>query len=296
MVKHLINTKNLSKENIIKIIDDAINYLNNKNIQNSLHGKLIATMFFENSTRTLSSFEIAINRLGGTAIKLDTSRSSISKGESVLDTAINIDSMSIDGLIIRHKDSGIIEHLTKHIKTPIINGGDGINAHPTQALLDAMSIILHFKSRNQTIDGKKIAIVGDIINSRVASSNIDLFTKIGMEVILVAPPHFQPITNKLKQATFIEEVIDDIDVIISLRTQIERHDKQIYASLKDYAFKYCITKKLIKNKDIIILHPGPVNRNIDIDDEVLNDERCKVSSQVLNGVYIRMSVLKNIIG
>lgn len=252
-------------------------------------------MFFENSTRTLSSFEMAIKNLGGKVIKLDTYKSSMSKGESIEDTAININSMKIDGLIIRHKYSGILQHLAKYITCPMINAGDGLNAHPTQALLDAMTIKLHFDNKKQTMKGKKIAIIGDIINSRVASSGIDLFNKLEMEVILVSPPHFQTVSNKIKKVTFIEDIIDEVDVIMCLRTQIERHNNQIYASLKDYASKYCITKELIKDKDIIILHPGPVNRNIDIEVSLLEDKRCKILSQVLSGVYIRMSVLNKFI-
>lgn len=173
----------------------------------------------------------------------------------------------------------------------IINGGDGAHAHPTQALLDLLTLKEHFGNDVENLKGKKIAIVGDIKNSRVANSNIELLTRFGMEVILVAPPHFLPPTN-LYTTTYLREIAKEVDVFMSLRTQTERHDKQIYGSLKDYASQYCITPEILGDRDVIVLHPGPVHRNIDIDDEVLKDPRCKVLEQVTNGVCVRMAVLE----
>ena len=291
MLRHLIDTTDLDKNDIEIIIKQAIEYKNSINLNLKLKNKIVATIFFENSTRTLSSFEIAIKKLGGKAMKLDIPTSSTKKGESIADTIANINAMKPDAIIIRHKNAGAGNYLAKYVSCPIINGGDGAHAHPTQALLDAMTMKLHFKN----LEGKKIAIVGDIINSRVASSGLNLFTRLGMEVILVSPPHFQTTYKNVRKATFIDEVIDEVDVIMSLRTQTERHNNQIYGSLKDYGFKYCITKNLIKERDIIILHPGPVHRNIDIDDEVLKDPRCKVLDQVQNGIYMRAAILDKFI-
>lgn len=293
MTKHLISTKDLSLNDINEILDEAISY-QNKIPNNTLENKLITTIFFENSTRTLSSFEIAVKRLGGKVVRLDISKSSTLKGETIADTAANINAMCPNAIIIRHKNAGAGYYLAKYVSCPIINGGDGAHAHPTQALLDAMTMKLHFGN----LEGKKIAIIGDVMNSRVATSGIDIFIRLGMKVFLVAPPHFQSLINEnenLKKVTFIKEVIDNIDAIMSLRTQTERHDYQIYGSLKDYASKYCITKDLIGDRNIIILHPGPVHRNIDIDDEMLKDSRCKVLTQVSNGVFIRMAILNRFI-
>lgn len=290
MLQHLISTQDLDLESINSIIDKAIQYKQSNEISQTLLDKLIITIFFENSTRTLSSFEIAAKRLGAKVVRLDVHKSSTSKGETIADTASNINAMSPNAIIIRHSNAGAGNYLAKYVTCPIINGGDGAHAHPTQALLDAMTMKLHFGS----LDGKRIAIVGDIINSRVATSGIELFRRLGMKVILVAPPHFQSLIDEsenLKKVDNIKKCIDECDVIMSLRTQTERHNYQIYSSLKDYASLFCITKEIVGNRDIIILHPGPVHRNIDIDDEMLKDSRCKVLDQVSNGVYLRMAVL-----
>ena len=291
MSKHLLSTKDLDLDDISAILDEAIALKNAPKIPPALEGKLVATIFFENSTRTLSSFEIAVRRLGGRVVRLDISKSSTAKGESIADTAANINAMNPNAIIIRHSEAGAGDYLARYVSCPIINGGDGAHAHPSQALLDAMTMKLHFGD----LCGKKIAIVGDIVSSRVATSGIDLFRRLGMSVVLVAPPHFQSLIKEesnLKKCGSLEEVLDSVDVIMSLRTQTERHNYQIYGSLKDYASKFCITRELIGERDIIILHPGPVHRNIDIDDEMLKDERSKVLTQVSNGVFVRMAILK----
>lgn len=293
MIKHLISTKDLSIDDINEILDEAIKY-KKKIPHNTLKNKLVTTIFFENSTRTLSSFEIAAKRLGAKVVRLDISKSSTSKGESMADTAANINAMNPNAIIIRHKHAGAGNYLAKYVSCPIINGGDGAHAHPTQALLDTMTMKLHFGD----LKGKSIAIVGDIVNSRVATSGIDIFRRLGMKVILVAPPHFQSLFKESKnliKTDNIHSIIDKVNMIMSLRTQTERHNYQIYSSLKDYASRFCITKELIGNRDIIVLHPGPVHRNIDIDDDMLKDSRSKVLSQVSNGVYIRMAILNRLI-
>ncbi|MRI58688.1 MAG: aspartate carbamoyltransferase [Epsilonproteobacteria bacterium] len=289
MAQHLITTKDLSNQEIEDLFTKAASYLHEPP-KKVLQDKLIITIFFENSTRTRSSFEVAAKNLGAEVVSLDVSKSSTSKGETLFDTAANLDAMGPHAIVVRHKSAGVPYILSKHVTCSLINGGDGAHAHPTQALLDLFTLKRHLKD----LKGKKIAIVGDIKNSRVANSNIELLTRFGMEVILVAPPHFLPQTH-LRTHYRLQEVIDEVDAIMSLRTQTERHKFPQYASLKDYGSDYCITKELIKDKDLIILHPGPVHRNIDISDEVLADPRCKVLEQVKNGVAVRMAVLEKLI-
>lgn len=288
-MKHLIRTDDFTTNEIESILEDARLFSDGR-FDRILKDKIIITLFFENSTRTRSSFEIAAKRLGAEIVHLDVANSSTKKGETLVDTAMNLDAMGPHAIIVRHQNSGVPKILSNHTKASIINAGDGAHAHPTQALLDLFTLKKHFGD----VKGKKIAIVGDIKNSRVANSNIELLTRFGMEVILVAPPQFLPKTN-LRTTHFLNEIIDEVDAIMSLRTQTERHSSQTYASLKDYASDFCITTELVGDRDIILLHPGPVHRNIDICDALLADERCKVLEQVSNGVAIRMAVLKKLI-
>ncbi len=288
-MRHLIRTDDFSTEQIKTVLDDAKRFSSGI-FDPILREKIIITLFFENSTRTKSSFEIAAKRLGAEVVHLDVQKSSTQKGESLVDTAANLDAMGPHAMIVRHAHAGVPNILSQHTNASIINAGDGAHAHPTQALLDLYTLKSHFGE----VKGKKIAIVGDIKNSRVANSNIELLTRFGMEITLVAPPHFLPETS-LKTTHSIHDVIDNVDAIMSLRTQTERHSHQTYGSLKDYASDFCITKKLIGSRNIVVLHPGPVHRNIDIDDAMLGDTRCKVLEQVQNGVSIRMAVLKALI-
>ena len=286
---HMIRTDDFTIQEIEAILADAKKFSTGA-FERILKDKIIITLFFENSTRTKSSFEIAAKRLGAEIVHLDVSQSSTKKGETLVDTAMNLDAMGPHAIVVRHQNSGVPQILSKHTKASILNAGDGAHAHPSQALLDLYTLKEHFGD----LKGKKIAIVGDIKNSRVANSNIELLSRFGMEVILVAPPHFLPKTS-LKTTHFLSEIIDDVDAIMSLRTQTERHSSQNYASLKDYASDFCITEELLGDRDIILLHPGPVHRNIDISDALLNDNRCKVLDQVSNGVNIRMAILKKLI-
>jgi aspartate carbamoyltransferase catalytic subunit len=288
-MKHLIRTDDFTVEEIEEILSDAARFSDSK-FDRILQDKIIITLFFENSTRTKSSFEIAAKKLGAEIVHLDVAKSSTKKGETLVDTAMNLDAMNPHAIIVRHQNSGVPKILSNHTKASIINAGDGAHAHPTQALLDLFTLKEHFGD----VKGKKIAIVGDIKNSRVANSNIELLSRFGMEVILVAPPHFLPKTH-LKTTHYLKDIIDEVDAIMSLRTQTERHSSQSYASLKDYASDFCITSELVGDRDIILLHPGPVHRNIDICDKLLADERCKVLQQVSNGVYVRMAVLKKLV-
>lgn len=288
-MRHLIRTDDFTLDQINEVLKDAALFSDGR-FDPLLREKIIITLFFENSTRTKSSFEIAAKRLGAQVIHLDVQKSSTQKGESLIDTAANLDAMGPHAMIVRHAHAGVPHTLAQHTNAAIINAGDGAHAHPTQALLDLFTLKQHFGN----VAGKKIAIVGDIKNSRVANSNIELLQRFGMDITLVAPPHFLP-TTTLKTTHNIHDVLDNVDAIMSLRTQTERHSHQTYGSLKDYASDFCITKKMVQNRDIIIMHPGPVHRNIDIDDAMLNDPRCKVLEQVKNGVSIRMAVLKALI-
>ncbi len=289
-MKHLINTADFDTNEIQALFERAKKFKEGY-IVKTLEDKLVITIFFENSTRTRSSFEVAAKRLGAEVVSLDVSKSSSSKGETLFDTAANLDAMEPNAIVVRHQNAGVPKILSNYVTCPIVNGGDGAHAHPTQALLDLFTILEHFPDPK----GKKIAIVGDIKNSRVANSNIELLARFGLDITLVAPPHFMPRIKAYRKTHYLHEVIDDVDIIMSLRTQTERHTNQIYASLKDYATDFCITKALIGDRDIMIMHPGPVNRNIDIDDAMLADPRCKVLEQVKNGVFVRMAVLETLI-
>ncbi|MFK5936954.1 MAG: aspartate carbamoyltransferase catalytic subunit [Sulfurimonas sp.] len=288
-MQHLIRTDDFTIEEIETILEDAKSFSDGR-YDRILQDKIIITLFFENSTRTKSSFEIAAKRLGADIVHLDVAKSSTKKGETLVDTAMNLDAMGPHAIIVRHQNAGVPKILSNYTNAVILNAGDGAHAHPTQALLDLYTLRQHFKD----VSGKKIAIVGDIKNSRVANSNIELLSRFGMEVILVAPPHFLPKTS-LRTTNYLAEIIDEVDAIMSLRTQTERHSSQNYASLKDYASDFCITEELVGHRDIILLHPGPVHRNIDICDALLADERCKVLEQVSNGVNIRMAILKKLL-
>jgi len=289
MSKHLTHTKDLTKKEILQIFTYAQNYLNDKKTDD-LNAKLIINVFFENSTRTRSSFEIAAKRLGADVVNLDIARSSTAKGETLFDTAANLDAMGPNAIVVRHHRAGVPKILSKYVNCSIINAGDGAHQHPTQGLLDLFTLLQSWGD----IKGKKIAIIGDIKNSRVANSDIELFKRFKAEVLLVAPPHFLPKTD-IPSTYNLKEAVEWADALIALRTQTERHSQPTFSSLKDYAANFQITKNLIKDKNILIMHPGPVHRNIDISDEVLADKRCLVLKQVKNGVAVRMGILKYLI-
>jgi len=286
-MQHLVDTNDFSDTQIAQLLTDAKNFKTHYPPQ-LLHDKLLITLFFEASTRTRSAFEVAAKRLGASIVHLDPSRSSAKKGESLEDTFANLCAMEPDGVIIRHAENDTPKLLADMQTTPVINAGAGNYAHPTQALLDLFTMVEHFDG---DVKGKTIAIVGDIANSRVASSGIRLMKRMGMNVLLVAPKAFMPQTD-LPQYENLEEVLDKVDVIMSLRAQLERHETELFENYEKYAKQYCITKERMKDRDILLLHPGPVMRNIDISDEMLADPRCKVLTQVKNGVFIRMAILK----
>ena len=290
-MQHLIRTSDFTKEEILDIFNDARVFLDFKPCD-ILKGKIIVTLFFENSTRTRSSFEIAAKRLGAEVVNLDVGTSSTKKGETMYDTVANINAMKPDAIIIRHSECGLPESLIGYVDCPIINAGDGRHSHPTQAFLDLFTIYEYFGGKTE---GKKIAIVGDVRNSRVSGSNRRLLPRFGIDVNLVAPDCFKYEGNEFKQFSTVNEVIDDMDIIMSLRSQLERHNITYFESLQEYARDFCITTELMERKDFLLLHPGPVNRNIDITDDALKHPRCKVLEQVTNGVAIRAAILKKLI-
>jgi aspartate carbamoyltransferase catalytic subunit len=285
-MQHLVDTNNFSDKQIADLLHDAKTFKAQRPPQ-LLHDKLLITLFFEASTRTRSSFEVAAKRLGAAVVHLDPSRSSAKKGESLEDTFANLCAMEPDGVIIRHVENKAPQMLANMQITSVINAGAGNYAHPTQALLDLFTMIEHFGE----IKGKTIAIVGDIVSSRVASSGIRLFTRMGMHVILVAPKPFMP-ESDLPQYENLEDVLDKVDIIMSLRAQLERHSSPLFDNYNEYARHYCINHDRLGERDILVMHPGPVMRNIDISDAMLVDPRCKVLTQVKNGVFMRMAILK----
>jgi len=291
-MQHLVDTNDLTDLQIQNLLSDAKSFKAHRPSQ-LLHDKLLITLFFEASTRTRSSFEVAAKRLGASVVHLDPSRSSAKKGESLEDTFANLCAMEPDAAIIRHAKNETPKMLADMQMTPVINAGAGNYAHPTQALLDLFTLVEHFDGK---IEGKTIAIVGDIVNSRVASSGIRLFTRMGMNVVLVAPEQFMPenqtMRQELQKYKNLEDVMDKVDVIMSLRAQLERHETELFENYDDYAKQYCITSERMGDRNIMLMHPAPVMRNIDISDQMLADPRCKVLVQVKNGVFMRMAILK----
>lgn len=293
-MQHLVDINDFNNTQLIELMDNARAF-KREMPPKILKKKLIITLFFENSTRTRSSFEVAAKRLGISVVHLDPSKSSTNKGESLEDTFENLVAMEPDAVIIRHEFNNTPKKLANKELTPIINAGAGNNAHPTQALLDCFTMMEHFGvQKPEELKGKRVAIVGDIVSSRVAASGIRLFTRLGLEVILVAPKPFMP-DNNLPKYENLDDIIDNVDIIMSLRAQLERHKAPIFEDYNEYAKEYCINHRRMGQRNILLLHPGPVMRNIDISDEMLKDKRCKVLEQVKNGVYVRMAILKLIL-
>lgn len=294
---HLLGIKDLQPDDIRLILDTARRFKDvlQRPVKKvpSLRDVTIVNLFFENSTRTRISFELAEKRLSADVLNFTTSASSVAKGETMLDTVNNILSMKVDMVVLRHSASGAPHFLAKHIPAAIINAGDGINEHPTQALLDALSII----EATGGLDGRKIAIIGDIMHSRVALSNIYLLTKMGAEVTVAGPPTLIP--KYIKEAfgvnvTYhVKEALDWCDVANVLRIQLERQNQPLFSSLREYSIAYGISRKLLDSlkKKIVIMHPGPINRGVELDSDVANGNESIILQQVENGVAVRMAVL-----
>ena len=295
--KHLLGIKDLNKDDISLILQTAEQFKEvlQRPIKKvpSLRDVTIVNLFFENSTRTRISFELAEKRLSADTINFTSSGSSVSKGETLLDTVNNILSMKVDMVVMRHSASGAPHFLAKHIPAAIINAGDGINEHPTQALLDAFSI----KEKTGTLEGKKIAIIGDIMHSRVAQSNIYLLGKMGAEVTVCGPPTLIP--KYIKEALGVQvsynlkKTLEWCDVANVLRIQLERQNQVLFSSLREYNLVYGIKRQMLDElkKDIVIMHPGPINRGVEIDSDVADSRQSIILQQVENGVAVRMAVL-----
>ncbi|MEN9949306.1 MAG: hypothetical protein RLY85_58 [Bacteroidota bacterium] len=295
--KHLLGIRDLIPQDIQLILDTAKQFKEvlQRPIKKvpSLRDITIVNLFYENSTRTRISFELAEKRLSADTINFSASGSSVSKGETLLDTVNNILSMKVDMVVMRHSATGAPHFLSKHIPAAIVNAGDGINEHPTQALLDALSIT----EKLGDLKGKKVAIIGDIMHSRVALSNIYLLSKMGAEITLAGPPTLIP--KYIKEAfgvnvTYnIREALAWCDVANVLRIQLERQNQVLFSSLREYNQAYGITKALLNEiqRDILIMHPGPINRGVELDSDVADSGQSIILDQVENGVAVRMAVL-----
>jgi aspartate carbamoyltransferase catalytic subunit len=295
--RHLLGIKDLTPADISLLLDTAKQFKEvlQRPIKKvpSLRDVTIVNLFYENSTRTRISFELAEKRLSADTINFSASGSSVSKGETLLDTVNNILSMKVDMVVMRHSASGAPHFLAKHIPASIINAGDGINEHPTQALLDAFSIIEKFG----TLKGTRVAIIGDIMHSRVAQSNIYLLTKMGAEVVVCGPPTLIP--KYIDQAFNVRveynlrKALEWCDVANVLRIQLERQNQVLFSSLREYSLVYGINKRILDSleKKITIMHPGPINRGVELDSDVADSDQSIILQQVENGVAVRMAVL-----
>ncbi|MFM1857615.1 MAG: hypothetical protein RLZ05_675 [Bacteroidota bacterium] len=295
--KHLLGIKNLTPQDISLILSTAEQFKEvlQRPVKKvpSLREVTIVNLFYENSTRTRISFELAEKRLSADTINFATSSSSAAKGETLLDTVNNILSMKVDMVVMRHSASGAPHFLAEHIPAAIVNAGDGINEHPTQALLDAFSI----KEKTGTLEGRKVALIGDILHSRVAQSNIYLLKKMGAEVLVCGPPTLIPkhIGEALGvQVSYnLKETLEWCDVANVLRIQLERQNQVLFSSLREYNLAYGISKELLDSlkKQIVIMHPGPINRGVELNSDVADSDQSIILQQVENGVAVRMAVL-----
>lgn len=295
-VKHLLGIKDLTPGDIDLILRTADNFKDvlQRPIKKvpTLRDTTIVNLFYENSTRTRISFELAEKRLSADTINFTASGSSVSKGETLIDTVNNILSMKVDMVVMRHSASGAPHFLAQHINASIVNAGDGINEHPTQALLDAFSI----RERLGGLKGKKVALLGDIMHSRVALSNIYLLTKMGAKVTVCGPPTLIPKhIEKLGVLVSynVRETLEWCDVANVLRIQLERQNKPLFSTLREYALYYGVNKALLDSlkKEIVIMHPGPINRGVELNSDVADSKNSIILDQVQNGVAVRMAVL-----
>ena len=294
--RHLLGIKYITPDDIDLIFEttDQFKEVINRPIKKvpSLRDVTIANLFFENSTRTRISFELAERRLSADTINFSASSSSVSKGETLLDTVNNILSMKVDMVVMRHPAPGAHMYLSKHITANIINAGDGTHEHPTQALLDAYSI----KERLGSVRGKKVVIIGDIKHSRVALSNIYCLNKLGAEVKLCGPPtlmpkHIESLGVKVEHN--LKKALEWCDVANVLRIQLERQQTKYFPSLREYSMYYGLTREVLNSlsKPIVIMHPGPINRGVEISSDIADSEHSIILKQVENGVAVRMAVL-----
>ncbi len=300
--KDLLGIAELTTEEIELILETAETFrdVSTRQIKKvpTLRGKTVINLFFEASTRTRTSFEIAAKRLSADAINISASTSSVVKGETLVDTALNLQAMAPDAIVIRHGSSGAPRQIAAIVKASVINAGDGAHEHPTQALLDALTI-RHHKGR---LAGLKVAIIGDILHSRVARSNIQLLTKMGAEVVLAGPRTLLPLgiertiparSGSVRFAASVDEAVRDADVIMTLRIQLERQAGGFFPSLREYSTRFGLNRRRLElaKSDVIVLHPGPINRGIEIDSDIADGPSSVILDQVENGVAVRMAIL-----
>ena len=296
MKRDLLGLKNMSADDINSILQSAIHMKfsilngNKKNLH--MQGKSMVTLFYENSTRTRTSFELAGKYLGAIVANVSVASSSVAKGENLIDTVKTLDAMATDVLIVRHSMSGAVDLIAKNVNASVINAGDGMNEHPTQALLDMMTIL----EKKGRIDGLKVAILGDVSHSRVARSNIYGLTKLGAKVSVGGPvTMLPPGMEKMGVSVFnsVQEAMIDADVVINLRLQMERQRSGLFPTMREYSRFFGVDDRRVKfaKPDAIILHPGPVNRGVELTTSVVDSEASYINEQVTNGVAVRMAVL-----
>ena len=300
-LKNILGTQYLAKDDITTILDtvDSFKEISTRPIKKvpTLRGKTVINLFFEPSTRTRTSFEIAGKRLSADVINIVGSSSSAVKGENFIDTALNLEAMHPDIMIVRHALSGAVEMISQFIECPIINAGDGYHEHPTQALLDLYTI----RESKRNLEGLNVVIVGDIAHSRVVRSNIYAMKTMGMNVKLIGPPTMIPLEIEkmgVSVSYYLEDAIPNADVIMMLRLQKERQSKYLLSSIREYSNLYCLTSKFLEKAkdDVLIFHPGPVNRGIEISLDVMESDRSLILNQVTNGVALRMALMYLVLG
>jgi aspartate carbamoyltransferase catalytic subunit len=294
--KHLLGLRELNSEEITYVLDTAKGFeqISTRSVKKAptLRGKVVVNLFFEDSTRTRNSFALAASRLSADVIEFTKKVSAVSKGETLLDTAKNLEAMGIDIVVIRHSAGGAPKFLSRNIKACVVNAGDGYCEHPTQALLDVYTI----RKLKGGLEGLKIAIVGDIAHSRVARSDLWAMSKLGAEVILVGPPTLMPTeVSRLPVGVSysLDEVIEKVDVINMLRIQFERLGGNPFPSVREYSHYFGLTVERMKRAkpDILVMHPGPINRGLEMESEVADGKNSVILDQVTNGLAVRMAVL-----
>lgn len=299
--KDLLTIEQLNVEEINLILDaaDSMKEVSTRDIKKvpTLRGKTVINLFYEPSTRTRTSFEIAGKRLSADVVNISTSVSSMVKGETLKDTGSNLQAMNPDLVVLRHSAAGAPKILADSLPAPIINAGDGAHAHPTQALLDVFTI----REKKGTVEGLKVAIIGDISHSRVARSNIHALNKLGAEVIIYGPfTMIPPLIEKMgvRVAASIEDAIKDVDVIMMLRIQLERQSRFLFPSLREYSICFGLNQDRLKGakEDVLIMHPGPINRGVEISPEIADGPYALILDQVTNGLAVRMALLYLLIG
>ena len=289
-IKHLTRLSDFTIEEIKEILERANRYASGEELP-KLEGKVIANLFFEPSTRTQYSFMMAEQKLGLKMMDFTAETSSVQKGETLYDTVKTFEAIGVDGVVIRHPQNNYFEELIPHLNIPIFNGGDGSGNHPTQSLLDLLTIYQEYGK----FEGLKIAIVGDIAHSRVAHTNIEVMNRLGMEVHLVAPDQFQ---EEGYQWENLDDVLEEMDIIMLLRVQHERHDGGMQLTKEEYHAQYGLTLEREKRmkEGAIIMHPAPFNRGVEIADDVVECKQSRIFKQMSNGVFVRMSVLVHALG